>query len=575
MLKVVLDIDRDYTFDNALDDLSEYTLEASWNYGGVTKLGYVGTYAEMLPVSRSTIRLVDRTGAFNLKDSSATYHGKLKRGVLVRIQGLSVFDLTDGDSFLLRDNQELTLADGDGDLLRDGDGGDTLVDGNGDTLTDVLQYKRLAEHRIYKVDGTGKLPDGARMITIYAEDPTSNWMQQKYIPRLQKNVRIDQIITDTIDDSTLPYPYPLSGAVVGIAVVNESAVEYSSNFVDFNQARTTLEFAGDVEPQDSTVMAHLVQHLTAEGGGRLFWSRDAKLVFHNRYRDLTQTTSIELTDDDIDEAIGENGAQVSNHITVNYAVRELGTPSSKIAEATNLPIKFEEGDTWRTFRLPFRSFTTDQRIASDNVITPVIGTDIVFYDAEIYGSEDNDLIAVSVERIGAREIVLNLRNFGPEGPDPRKKDRWLYTLQVRGDPLITYDRQSVVIFDAESIQDNGKYPMELNYAVIDDSVFAESLGRYTLKRYKNLVDTIGSITMTVHLDNVPDICMMDIGSILHIDSTQENVDEEFVVIGQEWQMIADNSQRSMVVMHLKPLNREPVAVVNKAVVNLENATVVL
>ena len=119
MLKVVLDIDRDYTFDNALDDLTDYTLEASWNYGGVTKLGYVGTYAEMLPPSRSTIRLVDRTGAFNLKNTSATYHGKLKRGVLVRIQALSVFDLVDSD-------------------------GDTLVDGDGDTLTDVLQYKQLA-----------------------------------------------------------------------------------------------------------------------------------------------------------------------------------------------------------------------------------------------------------------------------------------------------------------------------------------------------------------------------------------------------------------------------------------------
>ena len=148
-------------------------------------------------------------------------------------------------------------------------------------------------------------------------------------------------------------------------------------------------------------------------------------------------------------------------------------------------------------------------------------------------------------------------------------------MQVRGTPLVTYDRQSAVVFDAESIQDNGKYPLELDYAVIDDADFAESLGLYTLKRYKTLVDTIGSITMTVHLDNVPDICMMDIGSILHIDSTQENVDEEFVVIGQEWQLIADNSQRSMITIHVKPLNREPVAVVNKAVVDLVNATVVL
>lgn len=548
MLKVVLDIDRDYTFDNALDDLSEYTLEASWNYGGVTKLGYVGTYAEMLPPSRSTIRLVDSTGAFNLKNTSATYHGKLKRGVLVRIQALSVFDLLDSD-------------------------GDTLVDSDGDTLTDVLQYKQLAEHRIYKVDGTGKLPDGARMITIYAEDPTSNWLQQKYIARLQKNVRIDQIISDTIDDSTLPYPYPLSGAVVDIAIVNESAVEYSLNFIDFNQARTTLDFAGDVEPRDSTVSGHLVQHLTAEGGGRLFWSRDAKMVFHDRYRDFTQTTAIDLTDDDIDEAMGENGAQVANHITVNYAVRELGTPATKIAEATNLPIKVEQG-SYRNFRLPFRSFTTDQRIASDTVITPVVGTDVICYDGETGGSVDNDFIAVGVDRIGAREIVFSVNNPSTFG-DPRSKDRWIHTLQVRGTPLISYDRQSAVIFDAESIQDNGKYPLELDYAVIDDADFAESLGRYTLKRYATLVDTIGSITMTVHDGNIPDLYYIDIGSILHIDSTQENVDEEFVVIGQEWQMIADNSQRSMVTIHLKPLNREPVAVVNKAVVDLVNATVVL
>ena len=548
MLKVVLDIDRDYTFDNALDDLTDYTLEASWNYGGVTKLGYVGTYAEMLPPSRSTIRLVDSTGAFNLKNTSATYHGKLKRGVLVRIQALSVFDLLDSD-------------------------GDTLVDSDGDTLTDVLQYKQLAEHRIYKVDGTGKLPDGARMITIYAEDPTANWSQQKYIPRLQTNVRIDEIITDTIDDSTLPYPYPLSGAVVDIAIVNESAVEYSLNFIDFNQARTTLDFAGDVEPRDSTVMAHLVQHLTAEGGGRLFWSRDAKMVFHDRYRDFIQTTAIDLTDDDIDEAMGENGAQVANHITVNYAVRELGTPATKIAEATNLPIKVEQG-SYKNFRLPYRSFTTDQRIASDTVITPVVGTDVICYDGETSGSVDNDLIYVDVHRTGAREIQLQINNPSPFG-DPRSKDRWIHTLQVRGTPLISYDRQSVVLFDAESIQDNGKYPLELDYAVIDDADFAESLGLYTLKRYATLVDTIGSITMTVHDGNIPDLYYIDIGSILHIDSTQENVDEEFVVIGQEWQMIADNSQRSMVTIHVKPLNREPVAVVNKAVVDLVNATVAL
>ena len=548
MLKVVLDIDRDYTFDNALDDLSEYTLEASWNYGGVTKLGYVGTYAEMLPPSRSTIRLVDRTGAFNLKDSSATHHGKLKRGVLVRIQALSVFDLLDSD-------------------------GDTLVDGDGDTLTDVLQYKQLAEHRIFKVDGTGKLPDGARMITIYAEDPTSNWSQQDYIPRLQKNIRIDEVIADTIDDLTLSYPYPLSGSIVDIAIVNISTLEYSLNFIDFEQARTTLDFAGDLEPTESSVMAHLVQHLSAEGGGRLFWNRDGKLRFHDRYHDFIQSEFIKLTDDDIEEIVSENSPQLVNHMTVNYAVREIGSSGSKIAEASNLPMKIDQG-SYKSFRLPFRSFSTDQKIASDNVIYPVVGVDVVCEDAASGGLVDNNFVWVGVSRIGARDIELSVFNDSTYG-DSRSKDRWLTKLEVRGDPLVSYDRQALVVFDAPSIQQNGRYSMVLEYPVIQDATFAQGLGLYTLNRYKTTVQTVQNITLSVYEQNLPSLCLMDIGKILRINSVQENIYEDYVVIGQEWQVIADNSQRSMVIVHVKPVNREPLAVCDKAIVNLTSATTAL
>jgi len=573
MLKVVLDIDRDYTFDNALDDLTDYTLEASWNYGGVTKLGYVGTYAEMLPPSRSTIRLVDRTGAFNLKNSSATYHGKLKRGVLVRIQARSVFDLTDGDSYLLRDDQELTLADGDGDLLRDGDGGDTLVDGNGDTLTDVLQYKQLAEHRIYKIDGTGKLPDGARMITIYAEDPTSTWLQQDYIPRLQKNIRIDEVIADTIDDLTLSYPYPLSGSIVDIAIVDTSTLEYNLNFIDFEQARTTLDFAGDLEPRDSSVMAHLVQHLSAEGGGRLFWNRDGKLRFHDRYHDFIQSEFIKLTDDDIEEIVIEDSPQLVNHMTVNYAVREIGSSGSKIAEASNLPMKIDQG-SYKSFRLPFRSFSTDQKIASDNVIYPVVGVDVVCEDAASGGLVDNNFVWVGVSRIGARDIELSVFNDSTYG-DSRSKDRWLTKLEVRGDPLVSYDRQALVVFDAPSIQQNGRYSMVLEYPVIQDATFAQGLGLYTLNRYKTTVQTVQNITLSVYEQNLPSLCLLDIGKILRINSVQENIYEDYVVIGEEWQVIADNSQRSMVIVHVKPVNREPLAVCDKAIVNLTSATTAL
>ena len=352
-----------------------------------------------------------------------------------------------------------------------------------------------------------------------------------------------------------------------------SIVENSVNYIDFEQARTTLDYAGDIEPRDSTVSGHLVQHLPAEGGGRLFWSRDGALRFHDRYYDMTQSTTITIDDDELEEFTTANGAQLANAITVNYAVRQLGTPATKIAEATNLPIKVTQG-SYKNFTLRYRDFVTDAQISADDVITPVVGVDVICYDGESGGSVDNDFIGIGVDRVGAREIVFSVNNPSSSG-DPRSKDRWIHTLQVRGTPLYAYDRQSATLIDGDSITDNGKYALQLNYQIIDDATFAESLARYQLKRYAQSMQAIDSITFSVHVGNIGMLSDIDIASILTINSTQENVSDEYVVIGQEWQAIADGSQRSMVTMHVKPLNREPVAIASRAIVNLANATVAL
>lgn len=329
MITIKLDVDRDYTFDNALDDVSLYCLGASWNYGGVTFGGQVGTYTEILPPSRSVITLIDLDDRFNLSDSGSAYYGKLKRGVLIR-------------------------------------------------ASVTANSQQLFEHRIGRVSSTSRSrADGSRIVTLECNDPLENWVQSPYIARLQKNVRIDEIIEDVVNDATLAYPYAQSGAVAGIAITGVSIVQNALNFIDLEQARTTLDYAGDVETDDTSVQAHLAKHLPAEGGGRLFWSRNGTVRFHDRYFDATQTITVTLDDTDLQTWQTANGANLANFIRASYAVRELGTPATKIAEATNLPIKVAQG-SYKNFTLRYRDFSgNDLGVASDDVITPVVGTDVI------------------------------------------------------------------------------------------------------------------------------------------------------------------------------------------------------
>ena len=528
MITIKLDIDRDYTFDNALDDVSLYCLSASWNYGGVTFGGQVGTYAEILPPSRSVITLIDLDDRFNLSDSGSAYYGKLKRGVLIR-------------------------------------------------ASVTANSQQLFEHRIGRVSSTSRSrADGSRIVTLECNDPLENWVQSPYIARLQKNVRIDEIVEDVVNDATLAYPYAQSGAVAGIAITGVSVVQNALNFIDFEQARTTLDYAGDVETDDTSVQSHLAKHLPAEGGGRLFWSRNGTVRFHDRYFDVTQTISVTLDDTDLQTWQTANGANLANFITASYAVRELGTPATKIAEATNLPIKVTQG-SYKNFTLRYRDFSgNDLGVASDDVITPVVGTDVICYDGQSGGVVDNDFVSVGVDRVGAKEIQFSVYNNSSYG-DPRSKDRWIHTLQVRGTPLYSRDKQEVTLIDADSIHANGKHALQLNYNVIHDADFAESLARYTLNKRKTAREDISSLTFIVHGGNIEALSSLDIGSSFNLSSSHfdDGATMTYIVVGQEWSIVGDASQPSTLILHVVARDLTPVAIAGIAIVGTVSATVAL
>jgi hypothetical protein len=113
---VEIDTDRDGTFDNALDDVTEYVTALSWSNG------IMRPYDELASVNRMRMVLFNRDRQFDVDRSGATYAEKLYPSTLVRVRmevnGTghdSVYNLRDGlVSWWTLDEASGTRADSHG-----------------------------------------------------------------------------------------------------------------------------------------------------------------------------------------------------------------------------------------------------------------------------------------------------------------------------------------------------------------------------------------------------------------------------------------------------------------------------
>lgn len=394
---VQLDSDRDDTFDNAIDDITDYVLEGNWNNG------LKGAYDNRAEPARLRLKLDNTSGVFGQDNPSATYYSALKRGTLVRILA------TDPSTSLLYQLCKLKIA--------------------GIQLSPGSHTERAA--------------------TIICEDPMLDLLDADYQPPLQTNQTADVAIKTMMERVKTAYPYPASYWMLGVAGSSELGqttylLDHES-YIDLETGITSFPYIGDNTDQGAGISPQmLIGDLIAAEDGRLWWdARTAKMVFHNRHHDYLNATSMGTFTQDHGTGDYRTQEDVINEVVVQFEPRQIGAVGSTLWSAPNLPLLLKHGETKQLQARYVDPNIEAARVGAQDVQPSRPGLDFianVLSDGS--GQDVTGQIYCNIQP-NASSAEVTLRNsIGT--------DCYVTTLQIRGTPIVSYDIQAVTARDAVS-----------------------------------------------------------------------------------------------------------------------------
>lgn len=428
-----IDWDKDETFDHASSNLTSRLLGASWTEG----FGMGGVNAEFAEPSTFTCQLENSDGAFWQENGAATFHGMLVRGIRIRYR-LTYNSITYTRWIGAIDHIELTPNPYDGSVP---------------------------------------------YVTIYAQDPTPQLLEDEFSPPLQLNATTDAVIEATLSNGRLVLPYHNKGWVLGYSTLGTNTTLPSmAAYLDLDSGATTLPYAGAFSGSEvgSTMQSYLREVVTSELGGRFFYNpRTGKFTFQGRrYNTLRPDVQVTLTEDDIasDTMAPRWGDNIVNSCTIGYTRLSVGSAGSVLWASTQ-PIRVQAGET-RRITAQYRDPALDNaRCAGTAFIRPVMGTDYIFNSAsDGTGTDVTNQASVTVTFNANAADIKIVNNTGTEFHAT--------TLQVRGTPLTAYDTQSVTKQDAASIAAHGKHKATLDIPMIDDDEAVTSYANQIVQRGK-------------------------------------------------------------------------------------------
>lgn len=350
----------------------------------------------------------------------------------------------------------------------------------------------------------------------------------EYLPMLKTNVRVDEVLTEVFDSTLVAFPYARSFWVLGQSELGTNTYLFQNNFTSFEQAITTLDWAGDVdEGYGVSAWGYIMQVVGAEVGGRIFFNRDGLYEFHNRYHDVLTASSVTLTDADYEDpqVILQ---EIYNKATVNYYPREVGTPASTLFASDDVPFLMR-AKTSREFTMRYRDPSNKSAsVGGTDVISPILGTDIIANSAAD-GSGTNVSNALNLNAVvGGTATRVNLKNL-------TDADMYITTFQVRGTPLTRFNREVATAQDAESIYtyDNlNMAPYEGTF--ISDKDFADGYANQLVQRYKSPVTRYETIRFQIQgrIDSGANILPYSIGDIVRITNSVTGHDKTYAIVGE-------------------------------------------
>lgn len=400
---------------------------------------------------------------------------------------------------------------------------------------------------------------GEKTVTVACQDGMYDLLEAEYIPEFQTNVTVDDVLSDIFESGVVAYPYHRSFWLLGVDGASElGSTTYifgSSGFLDFETGNTTLPYTGDVNDRGAGVSAqgYIRDLVAAEAGGRFFFNtRTGKFTFHNRqYNQLLNVTPYTGVDDDnIDIVDHRQNDDVFNSITVNYQPRSIGAEGTVLWEATNLPMEFPPGKE-RTMVARYRDPAQEgARVGGMDMIPPQKNIDYIA-NAEDDGTGANvtDSVVITVE-FGGQSSKVTVIN-------PTTTTLYITTLQLRGTPIYTFDRQFVNSIDGDSIFLNDRHEKTLNVPLIATEEFAQNYADYMVSQFRLARPYFATITFNANKTPARMLCAIDlvtVGTGISIISAVN--EDDYIIVGEQHTVTPGGDHTHDVTWILKRGDRE-------------------
>lgn len=399
---------------------------------------------------------------------------------------------------------------------------------------------------------------GAKQMEIMCEDALAKLVNIEYEPPLQTDVTTDEVLTEMFDNVVVPYPYLRSFWVLGTDAAStlglNTILADSSTFLEADTGYTELEYAGDNSDSGRGVMANafIRDVVAAEMGGRFFFdTRTSKFTFHNRNRDvLNETIFASLTYDDVEGGDYVDGEDVINHVTINYQPRKLGEAAVVIYTATNVPLQIAAGET-KTLTARYRDPNQeDARIGAVDCLIPVVGTDIVAGFTELNSNAGRYLgVSVDFNAQSAKVALTNSHGW---------RVMYINTLQLKGTPIYTYDRQFVEVGDANSQVENDTESKRLDIPLVGDEALITDYAYNVLSRFKDPASLYKNVRFFANKNDtrMANALSMVIGSRIALVDSYLGHDADYVVVGEKHVLTAGGDHTHEVNWIFKPVTRQ-------------------
>lgn len=492
--EIYVDIDRDGLFANGLGDISKYVISCSWN------TGLASPWDDLAGSGRMTLLINNAGGQFGLTDTSSTYYGLINHGSLVRVRIIKDGIKTQMAVLKIKDFQYFAKPD---------------------------KEKNPMEHQLQ----------------IVCEDPIRTFLEQDFTPELRLNVRVDEALTEIFEQAQFIYPYDGAWFYIGTSEIGGSDIIYDytqEDLLDFEEAYSILPYTGDNMDRGNGVkiQSYLRDILQAEFNGIFFWNvRTEQFKFLHRHHNLIaqkspfiQRTSSHTFDmRDIASANPAYSKDLVNDVTVNYYPRTVGSPGSVVASSSAVPFALAAGSE-RFISMRYRDENNPSAsIGALDVIPPRIGFDAIG-NSEDDGSGDDWTRYLDVDLAHSSGEEALVRVYAKKVGDPI----YVTTLQIRGTPIISYQRESVTVVDGESrrLYDRAVLP-PISARAISDYDMAEQYANQILGVRKTPDLFMTSITLIPKDETIADqILERTIGDVITIrDSRNEEIN--YMIVGEK------------------------------------------